>query len=103
MSELYVSLLRAALAVLALLLFCCIVRAFRGPKVADRLVAINMMTTLTIIAVCILAFLLREGYLADVALLFSLLGFLAAVVLTRVFLSRKQKNPSGKGVSSRVE
>ena len=36
-------------------------------------------------------------------LLFSLLGFLAAVVLTRVFLSRKQKNPSGKGVSSRVE
>ena len=90
MSELYVSLLRAALAVLALLLFCCIVRAFRGPKVADRLVAVNMMTTLTIIAVCILAFLLDESYLFDVALLYALISFITVLILSATYIP---KNP----------
>lgn len=87
MTILYGQMLWVALFILGLLIICCIVRAVRGPRPADRLVAVNMMTTLVTIGICILAFLLAEGYLADVALVFCLLGCLAVVVLTRIFLS----------------
>ena len=97
MTTFYVQLLWVALGVLALLIFCCIIRAVIGPRVADRLVAVNMMTTLVTVGICVLTFLLAEGYLADVALIFSLLGFLAVVVLTRVFLSlAKEKEVQGQ-------
>ena len=94
MTAIYFRLLWAALAVLAVLILCCVLRAVRGPKVADRLVAVNMMTTLVTIGICVLTLLLGEGYLADVALIFSLLGCLGVIVLTRVFSSlavRKQQ------------
>ena len=31
------------LSVLALMLVCCLIRAVKGPRIADRLVAVNMM------------------------------------------------------------
>ncbi|MBQ9211211.1 MAG: sodium:proton antiporter [Clostridia bacterium] len=104
MMDFYARLLWVALGVLALLILGCIFRAVRGPKVADRLVAVNMMTTLVTIGICILTFLLGEGYLADVALIFSLLGCLAVVVLTRIFLSlSQQKESTRKGGVAHVE
>lgn len=88
MISFYSSLLWASLILLSLFFFCCIFFTIRGPHTADRLAAINMLTTLVTISVCILAFLLSEDYLIDVALVFSLAGCLAVVVLTRVYLSR---------------
>ncbi len=104
MKVFYTSLLWAALAALALLIFACILRAVRGPKVADRLVAVNMLTTLVSVSVCALTFLLGEDYLADVAILFSLTGCLAVVVLTRIFISLEiRKQSDRKEGDARVE
>ena len=94
MKEAYEILFKAALTVIGLLMPFCLVRAARGPKIADRLVAINMMTTLCTIAICILTVMLAEGYLADIAIIFSLLGFLAVVLLTKIYMGiwlKKQK------------
>ena len=85
MNEAYGSLFKTALIVIGLLMPFCLIRTIRGPKVADRLVAVNMMTTLCTIAICILTVMLAEGYLADVAIIFSLLGFLAVVLLTKIY------------------
>ena len=85
MNEAYGILFKTALIVIGLLMPFCLIRTIRGPKVADRLVAINMMTTLCTIAICILTVMLEEGYLADVAIIFSLLGFLAVVLLTKIY------------------
>lgn len=85
MNEAYGILFKTALIMIGLLMPFCLIRTIRGPKVADRLVAVNMMTTLCTIAICILTVMLAEGYLADVAIIFSLLGFLAVVLLTKIY------------------
>ena len=41
---------------------------------------------LVVLAICILAYLLREGYLVDIALIYTMLSFLAVVLLTKVYL-----------------
>ena len=61
MAEAYNALYSVALGVLGLLLLGCLVRAIRGPRIADRIIAINMMGTLVVITICVLAFLMHEG------------------------------------------
>ena len=87
MQTLFYHLMPIALFCISILILGCIYRSVRGPHVADRVISINMMTTLVSIAVCILALLLTEEYLVDVALVFSLLGCLAVIVLSRIFAS----------------
>ena len=98
MREAYELLFKGALIVIGLLIPFCLIRTIRGPEIADRLVAVNMMTTLCTVAICILAVLLAEGYLADIAILFSLLGFLAVVLLTKIYIGiwLKKKEEDGK-------
>lgn len=74
-----------AMAVLMVLAILCLVRCIRGPRVSDRVLAVNMVGTLTIIMVGVLVVMLGEGYLADVALLYAMISFLAVVVLCKVY------------------
>ena len=64
----------------------CLVRAIIGPRIADRIVAINMIGTMTIMIITIVSVLLHEEYLVDVAILYAMLSFLAVVVLTKVYM-----------------
>jgi multicomponent Na+:H+ antiporter subunit F len=75
-----------AIIVLVLIMFACLLRAIRGPEIADRIVAVNMLGTLTIMIICILSLWQKESYLLDVALIYAMISFLAVVVLTRVYL-----------------
>lgn len=81
--------------ILALLICCCLVRAIKGPSIADRIVGINMTGTMTIMIIAILATMKKnEGYLIDVSLIYAMISFLAVVVLTKVYLgvyNEKQK------------
>lgn len=54
LDQAYEVLFVAALIVLALLLIGCLVRAIMGPRVADRLVAVNMMGTIVMSIIAIL-------------------------------------------------
>ncbi len=56
----YHVLLIGSLFLLAFLLLFCIIRAIKGPRIADRLLSINMSATMTIAAIAILAVLLDE-------------------------------------------
>ena len=84
-----------AMAVLVVLAILCLVRCIRGPRVSDRVLAVNMVGTLTIIMVGVMVVMLGEGYLADVALVYAMISFLAVVVLAKiyigVYLARKAK------------
>lgn len=65
------------------------VRLARGPSLADRVVALDMMTV-SIIAVCGVAAVATGVYaLLDVALVLALVGFLATVALAR-FAERRE-------------
>lgn len=85
----------AVLIVLAILLVLCLIRAIIGPRVADRIVATNMMGTMVMAIIAILALMLEEGYLADICLIYAMISFLAVSVLTKVYTGvyreRKEK------------
>ena len=74
-----------ALAVIALV---CLVIAILGPKFTDSIMAVNMIGTKTLLMVCVLAVLLQESYLVDVAIVYALLSFLAFVVLSKLVITR---------------
>lgn len=89
-----------ALIFLALMLVLCFIRAVRGPKVADRIVATNMIGTIVMVIIAILALLLKEGYLADICIIYAMISFLAVIVLTKVYmgvyLEKKKKEEKKK-------
>ncbi len=86
MREAYEVMYNIVLGVLGLALLGCLVRAVIGPRIADRVIAVNMMGTLIVITICILAFLMGEGYLVDIALIYVMLSFLAVVLLTKIYM-----------------
>ena len=95
MTEAYNLLFTVVLAVLGVLLFLCLLRAILGPRIADRVVGINMIGTIIIMMIVILSLMLGEGYLVDIAIIYAMLSFLAVVVLAKiyigVYLARKAK------------
>lgn len=81
--------------VLAVMVFACLIRAIKGPKIADRIVAINMMGTLTMVIIAILAVKMDEGYLVDICIIYAMISFLAVTLLAKVYMGvyaeRKKK------------
>ena len=86
MSNAYEILYTVALVIIGLLVIACLVRAIRGPRIADRVIAANMIGTLVVITICILSFMMGEGYLVDIAIIYTMLSFLAVVLLTKVYM-----------------
>lgn len=76
----------AALIILAVLLVLSLIRVIIGPKVADRIVSVNMMGTMVIVMIAILTLMLEEGYLADICIIYAMISFLAVIVLTKVYM-----------------
>jgi len=73
------------LSILAVMLVLCLIRAVIGPRIADRLVAVNMMGTIVMVSIALLAVLKKEGYLVDICLIYAMISFLAVVVLSRIY------------------
>jgi multicomponent Na+:H+ antiporter subunit F len=72
--------------ILVILTFVGLYRASVGPTAADRIVAINMISTkVTTIIVMIALITAQESYV-NVALVYALLGFLATIGLAKLLL-----------------
>ena len=84
MTEILHSVMEGALLILVIGIFLAFIRAVRGPRFTDRIVAINMIGTMTAAIICILSGYLGQTSLVDVALVYSLLSFLAVVILCHV-------------------
>ena len=74
------------LVILAIMFFACLIRAVIGPRMADRIVAVNMMGTMVMVAIAILAIMVQEGYLVDICLIYAMISFLAVIILTKVYM-----------------
>lgn len=88
----YQKLYIGVLIILALMLFVCLIRAVKGPRVADRLMAVNMMGTIVMVMIAVLALLLKEGFLVDICLIYALVSFLAVNVLAKVYIGVYEEN-----------
>lgn len=56
-------------------------RAIKGPSAADRLLAINVIGTKTIILILMISILFKENYFVDVALVYALISFVSSIVI----------------------
>ena len=74
------------LIILSLMVCACLIRAIKRPRIADRLMAVNMMGTIVMVMIAVLALMLKEGYLVDVCLIYAMISFLAVVVLSKVYI-----------------
>lgn len=84
------------LILLALLLFALLLRAVKGPSIADRIVAVNMMGSITIVMIAIMSFLLKEDYLMDICLIYAMVSFLAVVVISKVYIGIYEEKKHGR-------
>lgn len=77
--------LAAVLAALALLL--ALARFLLGPTAADRVIAFDVLTIVTLTGILLAALAEGRGIYLDVALVYALLSFLGVIVVAR-FLER---------------
>ncbi len=88
--------LTGALLVLGLLMLALMPRVLRGPRFTDRIVAVNSINTMITASICLLSRRLHAPYLLDVALIYALLGFTAATLLTRLLAAERRKGEKKK-------
>ena len=60
-----------------------LIRAMLGPTVFDRVLALNMFGTKTVLLICVIGFLTKRTDFLDLALLYSLMNFIGMVALLR--------------------
>lgn len=95
--------LPAVLIVLGLLFFASLVRAVKGPRVADRLVAVNMIGTMVMVMIAILSVYLQEEYLLDICLIYAMASFLAVIVLAKVYIGiYEEQHPEKDGEENKA-
>ncbi|RPH95616.1 MAG: multiple resistance and pH regulation protein F [Lysobacterales bacterium] len=85
-SEYFVPLL-----IVGLLLCCgfCLYRIANGPTAADRMVAIDILGTVVVGFVAIIAALSGKAYLLDVALVWALVAFIGTLALAKYLLGKE--------------
>ena len=81
----YHGFLLTCMIVTAALIILCLIRAVLGPRLTDRVTAVNMIGTMTIVEIAMFALYLRESYLFDVCLIYAMISFLAVVILTKIY------------------
>ena len=62
-----------------------LVRAFLGPTVYDRILAVNSFGTKTMLIIALMGFLSGRPEFLDIALLYALINFVATIAVLKFF------------------
>lgn len=62
-------------------------RALMGPTVYDRIAAINMFGTKTVLLIAVLAFITGRTDLLDIALVYALINFIGVVAVLKLVVN----------------
>ena len=86
-----------ALGLLTLALLLALVRLWRGPTLPDRILTLDMLTTLAIGYIGVSA--VRSGFMlyVDISIAIGLIGFLATIAFTRYVLMRAEAEGHWQG------
>ena len=69
--------------ILAFLVFLSLYRAYLGPSAADRIVAINVITSKVVAIIVLIALLTGQGSYVNVALVYAMVGFSATIAVSK--------------------
>lgn len=68
---------------LILLIFVCLYRAFAGPSAADRVVAMDVISTKVAVLIVLLSILTEQESFMDVALIYAMMGFITTIAVSK--------------------
>ncbi|WP_376693300.1 monovalent cation/H+ antiporter complex subunit F [Wenzhouxiangella sp. EGI_FJ10409] len=71
-----------------------LVRALKGPTIYDRIVAVNVFGTKTVLVVALITYVTGHADLIDVALVYALINFIAIVAVLKLV---KMRDLAGAG------
>lgn len=60
-------------------------RAFIGPTLYDRILAVNMMGTKTVLLLAVMGFLMGRPEFLDIAMVYALINFISVIAILRFF------------------
>lgn len=76
-------LLLGATLFLAITALLSMIRVIKGPTRGDRIIAINVIGTKTIVVMALISSFLKESYFMDVVLVYALISFIGSFVVAR--------------------
>jgi multicomponent Na+:H+ antiporter subunit F len=74
----------AAAAALVVTMAIALVRAFLGPTLYDRILAVNMFGTKTVLMIAVLGFLMGRPEFLDIALVYALINFTSVIAVLKL-------------------
>ena len=75
----------AAAAALLVTMGLALIRAIKGPSIYDRILAVNMFGTKTVLIIAVLGFLMGRPDFMDIALVYALINFVGTIAVLKVF------------------
>ncbi|MFK8027502.1 MAG: monovalent cation/H+ antiporter complex subunit F [Gammaproteobacteria bacterium] len=75
----------AALAAMMVVMVIVFLRAWLGPSLYDRILAINTFGTATVLVIAILGFYMQRPAFMDIALVYSLINFIGTVAILKLY------------------
>jgi len=75
----------AATAAIGVTMALALLRAFLGPTLYDRILAVNMFGTKTVLMIAVLGFLMGRPEFLDIALTYGLLNLIATLAVLKFF------------------
>jgi len=101
-THIYAGACLALLAIMGITIF----RAILGPSAFDRVMAVNMFGTKTVLLLSLLGFLSGRPDFLDIALVYALVNFLSTIAILRFFEGRTsvavEEDPAGGAPSTKA-
>jgi multicomponent Na+:H+ antiporter subunit F len=81
----------SAFFLLSIAMLMAVVRVLRGPTLADRILGLDVATTLGVGLIAVFAMTVGQWLYLDVAIALALVGFVATVAFARYLISREEQ------------
>ncbi len=77
-----------------------LIRAILGPTVYDRVLAVNMFGTKTVLFLAVISFLIGRQDFLDLALAYALINFIGVLAVLEFFRKQARRAANNDGASS---
>jgi multicomponent Na+:H+ antiporter subunit F len=74
-----------------------LIRAVLGPTLYDRILAVNVVGTKTVLLISVLSVTAGRGDMVDIALVYALINFISVIAVLRFFEYNKSQQTDSEG------
>ncbi len=83
----YRLLFQGTLIVLAAMVIIALIRTVTGRLTVDKIIGINLISTIVVISISVLTVFLEEDYIADIAMVYVMISFVAVMILCKIYIN----------------